>query len=453
MWLLLTLWVALMASGVAFAQPASPVVVTKVVQETVSTGQTFIGTVVPVKRAVIGSAVEGRVVELLVEDGTRVEAGQPLAQLLTTTIGLEVQAAEAELTLREEELKELEQGTRKEEVEAALANRKAAEVDRDYASRKLALIQRLAERGNVATGDQVDAAKSAFESASARWLAADAVYQQAVNGARPEQIAQARARVAIQTAVVEKLKDQEKKYTIKSRFGGYVVKRHVEAGSWVSRGDPVAEVIALDQVDVIAHVLEDHAQFVRRGMQSGVQFTGIADRHFQGSVFSIVPQGDDRSRTIPVKVRLDNEFIVDQTGESNAGSGLSPTRENADGQAAAAQPLIKAGMLARVTLPTGQAKPTLLVPTDALVLGGRKPVIYVVDLKTPSSQEGTVRPVPVDLGVVIADRVEVLGSVEAGERVVVVGNERLRPGQTIRIISEVENATAEAGGPPDTASP
>ena len=84
------------------SQPGLPaVIVSPVVEREITAGQTFVGTVMPLKKAIIGSAVDGRVVEFPLDEGDRVEQGQTLAQLLTDTIKLEVETAEAELKLRQ----------------------------------------------------------------------------------------------------------------------------------------------------------------------------------------------------------------------------------------------------------------------------------------------------------------------------------------------------------------
>ena len=69
------------------------VVVVPVVQREVTAVHAFVGTVEPLKRATIGSAVDGRVVEFDVEEGDRIRSGQALAKLLTATIELELKAA------------------------------------------------------------------------------------------------------------------------------------------------------------------------------------------------------------------------------------------------------------------------------------------------------------------------------------------------------------------------
>ena len=88
-----------------------------------------------------------------------------------------------------------------------------------------------------------------------------------------------------------------------------------------------------------------------------------------------------------------------------------------------------------------------LVPKDALVLNGNDRSVFVVDLDSGNAAAnalakdaqatGTVRKVNVDLGVAVGNRIQVLGSVAAGDLVVVVGNERLIPNTSVKIIREV----------------
>jgi hypothetical protein len=75
----------------------------------------------------------------------------------------------------------------------------------------------------------------------------------------------------------------------------------------------------------------------------------------------------------------------------------------------------------------------MLVPKDALVLGGPQPVVFVVDMAAPDAKQGKARPVPVQLGVAEGNMIQVTGGVQPGQMVVVQGNERLRPGQDVQI--------------------
>lgn len=413
--------VALLAAGAYAQPPGTPAVVASpIVERTVAASQTFVGTVQPVRTATIGSAVDGRVVEFAVEEGDRVEAGQKLAQLLTETISLELAAAEAELELRSERLAELRNGSRPEEIEQARARMASAEARRRYANARRERAVAAYQTQRVISDDELDEAIALAGEAEQAYLEAKAAHDLAVAGPRAEAIAQAKAEVDMQEAVVERLSDQITKHTIISRFAGYVVAEFTEEGAWVNRGDPVAEVVAIDQVEVVAQVVEQSVAYIRPGVATDVVVPALGDRVLTGHVSVTIPRADSRSRTFPVKVLVQNE--ITESG-----------------------PLLKPGMLARVVLPVGSKGRALMAPKDAVVLGGRSPVVFVVDGVSAAGGEGAVRPVPVTLGVASGSLIEVTGDLKPGDLVATEGNERLRPGQTVRVsrVAEPEPAPTD----------
>jgi RND family efflux transporter MFP subunit len=407
------------------AQPqasASVVVAAHVVEETVAAEQISVGTVVPPRLATVGSAVSGRVVDRPIEEGDRVLANQTLTQLLTETINLEIQGAEAELDWRKEQLAELENGSRPEEIRQAEARMAAAAARRRFLdSRQERLQQLLRARSAAVTEEEVEEALSQALEAEQVYLEMKAAYDLTVEGPRREVIAQARAQVAMQEALVEKLLDQLGKHTVISRFDGYVVKTHTENGQWVNPGDPVAEVAALDEVDVVVQVVERYVEYITPGSIVRVEIPSIPDRIFEGRTITTVPQGDIRSRTFPVKIRVINEVGTDG-------------------------PLIKSGMYARASLPVGTPQQATLVPKDAIVLGGPQPMVVVVRDASEAGETGTTAVVPVVLGVAKGKLIQVKGDVQPGQLVVVQGNERLRPGQSI-LVSRIETPQSNDGEP------
>ena len=108
---------AALPCSLALAQggPPATVVAERVVEESLATGKAFVGTLMPQRRSVVGTAVDGRVVEFIAKEGTWVQKGDPLAKLLTNTIEIEIKSAEAELNLREKELEEMLTGSLDEE--------------------------------------------------------------------------------------------------------------------------------------------------------------------------------------------------------------------------------------------------------------------------------------------------------------------------------------------------
>ncbi len=381
-------------------------------QRDVTPTQATLGTIMPSRRAVIGSAVDGRVVEFLVREGDRVKKDQELAKLLTATIDLELAAATAELELRRHELTEMQNGSLPQEIEQAKARMEASRVAADYLERDTQRLNKLGANSAISLSE-IENSRSRWLEAQQALIEARATYQLAIDGPRPEKIAQAHARVDMQAAIVEKLSDQVGKHTMYSRFAGYVTVEHTEVGQWLPRGEPVAEIIALDEVDVLAKVVEAHIPYIRLGDAVNVEVPALG-RVMQGTVHAIIPEADERSRTFPVKVRLTNEF-------------------NKDGE-----PVLQAGMLARASLAAGAKQTPLMVPKDALVLGGPTTIIWTIDPASiapaaahsagPANRmEADAIAVPVQTGVEQNDWIEVRGELAAGTNVVVRGNERIPP--------------------------
>ncbi len=287
-------WLGCEASVYAQGGPAL-VEVLNVIEREVASGQTFVGTVTPPRRAVIGSAVDGRVVEVLIEEGDRVEKDQPLARLLTETIKLELEAAEAELELRAQQLNEMENGSLPAEIEQTRARMERARVAAEFLQKDLQRLSLLSQR-NATSASEVDAARSAALAAEEEYDDAKASYQLTVDGPRPERIAQARAQVAMQDAVARKLRDQISKYTIYARFAGYITVKDTDVGEWVKQGDSIAEIIALDDVDVVAKVVDSQAPFIKVGDSVRRRCSSTARQNVNGQGRCGCPPG---RRSIP----------------------------------------------------------------------------------------------------------------------------------------------------------
>ncbi len=392
--------------------PPAQVVVEPVIEQEIAAGNMFVATVLPLKRAVIGSAIDGRVTELFAKEGDRVEAMLPLAQVLTSTIDLELDAAAAELDFRKEELAELENGSRPEEIVQANAKMLGAQSTLEYAKIRFKRLQAL-RRSNAASDEDLDQAAAAADLAVQHYADLKAAHDLMIAGPRAEKIAQAKAQVAMQQALVDHIKNRIQKYTIRTRFSGYVVAKHTEEGAWVKTGDPVMEVVALDEVEIEAFVTEQNVPYVKQGMSVRVEIPALPTRSFTGTVTAVIPQADTRSRTFPIKILMKNEIGDDG-------------------------PVVKAGMFARVELPTGSMQTAMMVPKDALVLGGPKPVVFIVSESTNDAGQAvtTATPIPVDLGVATTNLIQVSGDLQPGAQVVVEGNERLRSGQPVTIISQ-----------------
>lgn len=412
-------------------QGPAPVAVSAVQLAEVDAVQSYVGTVTASRTSSVGSAVDGRVQSFPINEGDFVTKGQPLAQLLTDTIGLELEAAQAELELRKHDLTELENGARPEELAAADARKRAAKAMHDFRLAQATRARHLFEKGAF-NEEELHEIEAEAESALQMFRQAEENWKLTEAGPREEKILQAKARVAIQDALVRNLESRVRKHTIIAPFDGFVIAEHTEQGEWVTQGSLVADIVALDEVDILVNVIESHVAHVSIGQEIPVEIPALANLRVTGKVVSIIPQADLRARTFPVKVRV-----------------INPSNDDVPGHKATT---IKAGMIARAVIPTGARRKGLLIPKDALVLGGPSPAVFVVDPSVPdindsasgagSTNTGKVRPVPVTMGASDGRLIEIEGSVKAGEKVVVRGNERLRPGQEVSI-TEILDPRAE----------
>lgn len=407
-------------AGLVAAQqrPPSPVMVATVAERDVAAGQVFVGTVQPLRRSVVGTAVAGRVIEFPVNEGDKVKKDQPLAQLRLDALQIQRAAAVADLELRKQELAEMENGARPEEIDQAKARVQGAKALMEYRQSRLKRFRELMER-KATSADELQDASSAAEQAVAVYLEARKAYELVIAGPRDEKIMQAKARVDSGREEVNRIDDQIRKHTIVSPFDGYVVAEHTEVGQWISQADPVAEVVELDQVEIAIPVLEDYVSHLHVGQKVRVEVGAIRDAAFEGVIAQIVPQADVKSRSFPVKVRVENQFADEL-------------------------PVIKPGMLARVTLPVGAPASALLVPKDAVVLGGPMPVVFALNPAKDKTGPRTVRPVPVQLGVVEENLIQVKGELKRGDQVVTQGNERLMPSQPVSVLPATTSRQASA---------
>jgi len=394
-------------SAVAHAQrgPAT-VVVANVVEREFRESQSFVGSIIPARTSDVGSAVDGRVIEYPIFLGKRVKEGEPLAQLLTSQLDIEIKAAEAELVARQATLAEVQQA-RVEDIQRAEAMLAAKKAAYEYANAKLNRLKKLAGT-NALTEDELEEAASLAVQAYQTYN--DAIYalDTAKRGAREEIKAFTRAKVTAQEQEVERLKDQLKKHTIPAPYNGYVVGEHTEAGQWVARGGMVAKVIDLDQVDLEIAVLETYIPQITIGADATVEVTAMSDRRFMGKVREINPLADQRTRNFTVRIRLENNLGPDEV------------------------PILKAGMFARATLSVGKLTQALFVPKDAVVLGDAQgPKVFVVGPSPMDPKSQSAMPVYVQLGAAVGGMFEVKGNLKAGSQVVVQGNERLMPGQPV----------------------
>ena len=244
------------------AAPA-PVVVGRVVLQEIGELQSFVGSVSALRQVTVGSAVEGRVGDVFVNRGDKVagprelpatedapakkELGQVLAQLETRTLSLQIDTANTLLTLAKDAAAELAANLPR-EIELAESKLVEAKARLEFSEKDLERQNRLKAQNGVVSETEYEQALSQYQVNTQ--LAAQAGNELARLKATSElRLRQVESRIKAAEQEILRLEDLKSKYTLRAPFDGYVINKLTEVGAWVRSGDPIAEIVHLDNLE------------------------------------------------------------------------------------------------------------------------------------------------------------------------------------------------------------
>ena len=197
----------------------------------------------------------------------------------------------------------------------------------------------------------------------------------------------ARARVALTTERLERTR-------IKAPFGGIVTERVRQGGEWAKSGEAVVRIVDAGALEVQTWIPIAALAFVEEGSELALR---ASPARTSATVRTIVPIGDNRSRLYELRLGVEGESWP-------------------------------VGQDVRVAIPTAAARAVVAIPRDALVLRRGGAAVYRVD------ENGLADRVAVTPGIAQDELIEVDG-IAPGDRVVIRGGERLRPGQPVRVVN------------------
>ena len=327
----------------------SPVEVVRAQEQAIHRVLQLTGTVTSARVARLSTATSGLVSIIHVDAGSRVATGQVLLELDPELSQLQLRSATAAV----------------EQARNALAD----------ARRRLEEAQALAPQRSIAATVVRDfAAEVAEDQAALHQAEADAAYRQGILA----------------------------RHQLKAPFEGVVAAKLTELGEWVDPGQPVMELVALDDVRLDFPVAEDYLADIHADTPLTFSLNADTGLVYEGRVATVVPVTDPGDRTFLLRVLAEN---IDRT--------LMP------------------GMSVRASLRLATGRRGVVVPRDATV---RSPDGRVVVWSVEDGADGPLaRENLVHIGVAFDELVEIRDGLPAGARVVVHGNEALRNGQRIQI--------------------
>jgi RND family efflux transporter MFP subunit len=233
----------------------------------------------------------------------------------------------------------------------------------------------------------------------------DSRYQAAV-----AQLDLARAQYAQTQARLDELKINLSNTKITSPVSGFVGKRVLDPGAWVTPNAPFISVVDIGVVRLVANIVEKDIRRITPGLPADVEVDAYPGEKFVGRVAHIAPVLDPATRTGQIEVEI-----------ANANFRLKP------------------GMYAKVGFTVDKKENALVIPTAALVdLGGNRGVFTA-----NATEQGQVASFKkIDVGIVNQTLAEVTSGLAEGDHIVTTGAAALREGDRILFPGE----TAPEGG-------
>jgi len=379
-------WVAIAAVAVAvlgaaawyaLAGPKTHTVRTAVAQPLTAQAQSSAvldatGYVTARRQATVSSKITGRVQEVLIEEGQRVEEGQVLARLDPTDAQAQLDLSTAQLQAARAQLAELR-------VQLTQAQRDAQRQE-DLVAKKLTSTQ-AAEDART----QVAALKARL-------------------AAQEQQVTVQQRGVALATVSLDNT-------VVKAPFAGVITVKAAQQGEIVSPMSAgggftrtgIGTIVDMESLEIEVEVNEAYIGRVKAGQPVEATLNAYPDWKIPAEVIAIIPAADRSKATVKVRIGIkakDARIVPDM------GARVSFLEERQ--AASAAAPL-----------------PGVLVPASAVQADGDANRVFVV-------VDGRAAARAVKLGQSFADQRQVLEGVKAGERVVLAPPPALRDGDRVR---------------------
>jgi len=345
--------------------------VVKVTRGTISAHLNVVGNLIGAATVDVAPKTGGRLVNINVKLGDQVRRGQLIGKIEDREIVEQVRQAQASQTVGEAQIR-----GREADLNLALTN---VERSRNLFGRQLLPRQTL-------------------DDAEARYTSAVA------------QLDLARAQLSQSASRLQELRINLGNTTVTSPVNGFVAKRNVDAGAWVSQNAPLVSVVDISSLRLVANVVEKDLKVVGVGDRAVVEVDAYPGEKFNGRIARVSPVLDPATRTAAMEIEIPNRDYR-----------------------------LKPGMYANVDLEIEGRDNVLVVPKIALVDSEGKRGVYL------PSEDNKATFKEVKIGIEDADRAEILEGVTEGQTVVSVGAGALRRNDQLLVAGQ-QRGPGESGG-------
>ncbi len=361
-------------------------------EDSYARSRTYTGVLREARRSQLSFQRSGELLELLVDEGDAVAAGQTLGRLDARHIRARRAQIEAQVAEAKAVLEELVAGPRKETIAAKRAELRAQQSQRQVLTSQLARRERLLQATAVSR-EEYETYQFDLQAAAAREDVIQRQLDEMLAGTRVEKIEAQRARLAQLDAQLTDIAHDLQDTQLVAPFSGRVAQRFVDEGNVISAGTPVVEVIDDTNVEAWIGLPPRAAGSVKVGDQYDLTIDG---QPITAVVQSLAPDVQQSSRTRNVILCLQSD-----------GQHVLP------------------GQVVRLAVTEEVSEPGYWVPTTALTRGTRGLwSLYVVEDDVIARRD-------VELLDTVGTDSFVRGTVQPGDAIVASGTHRVVLGQRV----------------------
>ncbi|MFD2231795.1 efflux RND transporter periplasmic adaptor subunit [Alkalimarinus sediminis] len=182
---------------------------------------------------------------------------------------------------------------------------------------------------------------------------------------------------------LEKRRKVEQRIRVSAERSGFVKQLNVREGMFIKPSTEVMSIGTLETVWVIAEVFERQANWVKSGQKVEMTNEAIPGKTWDGTVDYLYPVLDSKTRTLQVRIRVENPDHV-----------------------------LKPNMFANLSLMAPVGDDTLSIPKEALIRGGRYNRVVL------AQGDGKFKSVLVEAGIEAGKRVQIIKGLNEGDNVV-----------------------------------
>ncbi len=238
-----------------------------------------------------------RIIEVLVEEGDRVEAGEVLARLKSDRVEALIADVKAQIEAQKEVVKRLRSGSRRQEIEQARAEVDAARIKVNNSEQ---IVTRLAKTsGSGATSEQdLDNARSQVMMERAQLSVRESALDLAIEGPRPEDIGASEFRLESLQANLALLTIRLDDMILRASADGIIQSRILEPGEMAGPNRPVFTLALNNPKWIRAYIPEPELGRISLGMRARVLNDSFPGQPLEGWVGFISPVAEFTPRMV-----------------------------------------------------------------------------------------------------------------------------------------------------------